>query len=214
MTAPEADGPTHRRDRPAQRRQVDAHQSPAARGAARHPRRAGHHTRRDSRSVRDATGKRYTLVDTAGIRRRARVTDTIEKFSVAKALQAVEEADAVIVLLDAREGVTEQDVSLIGLVLERGRALTLGINKWDGLTDRQRRRVTAALSRDLPFLDFVEVHPVSALHGSNILELFQSAARPRRRPRAELPTQELNAAAGGDRRHASAAGGAPHTASG
>ena len=157
-------------------------------------------TRDEPGTTRDAIrvpfemdGQRYMLIDTAGIRRRARVTDTIEKFSVAKALQAVEDADAVIVLLDAREGVTEQDVSLIGLVLERGRALTLGINKWDGLTDRQRRGVMSGVSRDLPFLDFVEVHQISALHGSNIVELFQSAARAAAAAVVELPTQELNA---------------------
>jgi GTP-binding protein len=103
----------------------------------------------------------------------------------------VDEADAVIVLLDAREGVTEQDASLIGLILERGRALALGMNKWDGLTEGHRHRVTAALARDLPFLDFVEVHPISALHGSNIVELFQAAARAAAAARAELPTQEL-----------------------
>jgi GTP-binding protein len=156
-------------------------------------------TRDEPGTTRDAIripfemgGRTYTLVDTAGIRRRARVSATIEKFSVAKSLQAVDEADAVIVLLDAREGVTEQDASLIGLVLERGRAMTLGINKWDGLSDGQRRRVTDALARDLPFLDFVEVHTVSALHGSNITALFESAARAAAAARAELPTRELN----------------------
>jgi GTP-binding protein len=137
-------------------------------------------------------GESYTLVDTAGVRRRARVTATVEKFSVAKTLQAVDEADAVIVLLDAREGVTEQDVSLVGLVLERGRALALGVNKWDGLTDGQRHRVMAGIGRELPFLDFVEVHPVSALHGSNIVDLFGAAARAAVAARAELSTQELN----------------------
>lgn len=139
-----------------------------------------------------ARGKPYTLIDTAGIRRRARVSEAIEKFSVVKALQAMDEADAVIVLLDAREGVTEQDAALIGLILERGRALTLGINKWDGLTDGQRRQAMESVTRNLPFLDFVEVHHLSALHGSNISELFDSAARAAGAARAELPTQELN----------------------
>jgi GTP-binding protein len=78
-------------------------------------------------------------------------------------------------------------------VLERGRALTLGINKWDGLTDRQRRGVMSGVSRDLPFLDFVEIHQISALHGSNILELFQSAARAAAAAAVELSTHELNA---------------------
>jgi GTP-binding protein len=137
-------------------------------------------------------GRRYTLIDTAGIRRRARVENVIEKFSVAKALQAVDESDAVIVLLDAREGVSEQDVSLIGLVLERGRALTVGLNKWDGLSSGQRHVVMQAIARQLPFLEFAEVHPISALHGSNIFELFASAVRAAEAAASELPTTELN----------------------
>ncbi len=156
-------------------------------------------TRDEPGTTRDAiripfelSGERYTLIDTAGIRRRARVSDAIEKFSVAKSLQAVDEADAVIVLLDAREGVTEQDASLVGLVLERGRALTLGINKWDRLNETQRRQMTESVARNLPFLDFVEAHQISALHGSNILDLFQAAARAAAAARAELPTKELN----------------------
>lgn len=156
-------------------------------------------TRDEPGTTRDAIrvpflmqGKAYTLIDTAGIRRRARVSDAIEKFSIVKALQAIDEADAVIVLLDAREGVTEQDAALIGLVLERGRALTVGINKWDGLSDGQRARMQESLARDLPFLDFVEVHQVSALHGSNIVDLFRSATQAATAACAELPTQELN----------------------
>jgi GTP-binding protein len=156
-------------------------------------------TRDEPGTTRDAIripfsleGHPYTLIDTAGIRRRSRVAEAIEKFSVAKSLQAVDEADAVIVLLDARQGVSEQDVSLIGLVLERGRALTLGINKWDGLTAGQRHVVMQSLERHLPFLDFAEVHPVSALHGSNILELFAAATRAAAAAGAELPTKELN----------------------
>ena len=155
-------------------------------------------TRDEPGTTRDAVrvpfeldGVPYTLVDTAGIRRRARVTEAIEKFSVAKTLQAVEEADAVIILLDAREGVTEQDASLVGLVLERGRALAIGINKWDGMSDSQRRKFMHGLDHAMPFLDFVDKHPVSALHGSNILELFASAARAATAARAELSTQEL-----------------------
>jgi GTP-binding protein len=150
-------------------------------------------TTRDSIAIPFAVDeRRYVLVDTAGIRRRARVTDTIEKFSVVKSLQAVEEADAVIVLLDAREGVTEQDVSLIGLVLERGRALALGINKWDGLTEAQRAEVRRELDRRLPFLDFVDRHFISALHGSHIHELLRSAADAAAAAVRDLPTPRLN----------------------
>ncbi|MDH3977605.1 MAG: ribosome biogenesis GTPase Der [Gammaproteobacteria bacterium] len=134
----------------------------------------------------------FVLVDTAGIRRKARIQDTIEKFSVVKSLQALEEADAVIVLIDAREGLTEQDVSLIGLILERGRALTLGINKWDGLSDRRRSELRESLDRQLPFLDFAEILFISALHGSNIVDLLRAASRAAAAAVRDLPTSELN----------------------
>ena len=98
-------------------------------------------TTRDSIYVPfNANDQDYVLVDTAGIRRRARIADSVEKFSIVKSLAAIEDADAVMLLLDAREGVTEQDVSLAGFVLERGRALTLGINKWDGLSNAKKTR--------------------------------------------------------------------------
>ncbi len=134
----------------------------------------------------------FILVDTAGIRRRARVHEMIEKFSVVKSLQALEEADSVIVLIDAREGITDQDVSLIGLILERGRALTLGINKWDKLSQSKRGDLREAIDLKLPFLDFVEIHFISALHGSNIFDLLTSAARAADAGHADLATPRLN----------------------
>ena len=150
-------------------------------------------TTRDSIAIPFAVDERpFILVDTAGIRRRARVQGMIEKFSVVKALQALEEADAVIVLIDAQEGVTEQDVSLIGLILERGRALTLGVNKWDGLSGRQRTDLRKALDRKIPFLDFVEIHFVSALHGTNIFDLLTSAAKAADAAERNLDTPRLN----------------------
>ncbi|RMF96749.1 MAG: ribosome biogenesis GTPase Der [Gammaproteobacteria bacterium] len=150
-------------------------------------------TTRDSIAVPLALdGRHFTLVDTAGIRRRARVTGAIEKFSILKSLQALEQSDAVILLLDARDGVTEQDLSLIGLVLERGRALALGVNKWDGLSESRRAALRRELDRRLPFLDFVDRHYVSARHGSNILPLLDSAARAAEAARSELPTPALN----------------------
>jgi len=151
-------------------------------------------TTRDSVAIPFTHDERpYVLVDTAGIRRRARVDETIEKFSVVKSLQAVEQSDAVIVLIDAREGITEQDVSLIGLVLERGRAMTLGVNKWDGLSQAQRTALRRELDRRLPFLDFVRVHFISAKHGSNIMDLLKSAAKAARAAARDLPTPRLNA---------------------
>ncbi len=150
-------------------------------------------TTRDSIAVPLALdGRRFTLVDTAGIRRRQRVAELVEKFSIVKSLQAVEQADAVIVLLDAAEGISEQDLSLIGLILERGRALALGINKWDGLADSRRTELRRELDRRLPFLDFVDRHFISALHGSHIMPLLDSAARAAEAARRELPTPALN----------------------
>ncbi|MDP2324693.1 MAG: GTPase, partial [Gammaproteobacteria bacterium] len=134
----------------------------------------------------------FVLVDTAGIRRKARVDEMIERFSIVKSLQALEEADAVLLLLDARVGVTEQDVSLIGLVLERGRALAIGINKWDRLPTDQREEVRTALDRRLPFLDFADIHYISALHGTAIYDLLGSGRRAADAAVRDLPTPDLN----------------------
>lgn len=134
----------------------------------------------------------YVLWDTAGIRRKARVDELIERFSIVKSLQALEEADAVLVLIDARQGVTVQDVSLIGLALERGRALTIGINKWDRLPNDQRAQVRRDLDRRLPFLDFADVHFISALHGTAIYDLLESGRRAAEAAVRELPTPRLN----------------------
>jgi GTPase len=137
-------------------------------------------------------GRDFILVDTAGIRRKARVDEMIERFSIVKSLQALEEADAVLVLIDARSGLTDQDVSLIGLVLERGRALAIGINKWDRLPTDQREKVRSDLDRKLPFLDFADVHYISALHGTAIYDLLESGRRAAEAAVRELPTPRLN----------------------
>lgn len=113
-------------------------------------------------------GKAYTLIDTAGVRRRARVSDAIEKFSVIKTLQAIEQANVVLLVLDAQQGVGEQDATLSGHILESGRALVVVINKWDGLESEQREWVKDELERKLPFLDFADKRFVSALHGSGV----------------------------------------------
>jgi GTP-binding protein len=150
-------------------------------------------TTRDSVSVAFShDGHDYVLVDTAGIRRRARVTETIERFSVVKALQAIEAADAVLVLLDGRDGVTEQDISLLGLVLERGRALAIGVNKWDGLPPEQRQRVQVELDRRLDFLEFADRHFISARHGTAIYDLLASGRAAALAASRELPTPALN----------------------
>lgn len=149
-------------------------------------------TTRDSVAVPfERDGEHYVLVDTAGVRRKSKVSEAIEKFSIVKALQAMESADVVIALLDAREGVTEQDVSLMGLVVERGRALVVAANKWDGLSDDQRRQVREDLERRLPFLDFAERLSISALHGTAVGDLLPAATRAYEAATRELPTAEL-----------------------
>jgi GTP-binding protein len=135
-------------------------------------------TTRDSVAVPfERNDRKYVLIDTAGIRRRSKVHETIEKFSIIKALQAIEHAQVVIAVLDAHEGITEQDVSLMGLVLERGRALVVVTNKWDGLTATERKHVRDELERRLPFLDFAERITVSALHGTAVGDLLPAVER-------------------------------------
>lgn len=120
--------------------------------------------------VRD--GQDYTLIDTAGVRRRARVHDMIEKFSIIKTLQAIAEAQVVLLVLDAQAGISDQDAHLLGLVLEAGRALVLVVNKWDGLETAQRERIREELERQLSFVRFARMRFVSARHGTNVGHLF------------------------------------------
>lgn len=120
----------------------------------------------------ERNGKQFTLIDTAGMRRRSRIAETIEKFSVIKSLQAIEKAHVVIYLVDASEGITDQDAHLLGLVLEAGRALIIGLNKWDGLSIEQKETIKRQLDVKLSFLEFAEKHPISALHGSGVGKLF------------------------------------------
>jgi GTP-binding protein len=117
-------------------------------------------------------GKHYTLIDTAGVRRRSRIGDKLEKFSVIKALQAIEEANVVLLVIDAQQGITDQDAHLLGFVLDVGRALIIAVNKWDGLEPDQRQRVKQELERRLQFVDFAEIRFISALHGTGVGELY------------------------------------------
>ena len=150
-------------------------------------------TTRDSVAVPfERAGKHYVLIDTAGVRRKARVHEAIEKFSIIKALQAMERAQVVIAVLDASEGVTEQDVSLLGLTVERGRALVVVCNKWDGLGSEQRRRVREDLDRRLPFLDFAERMTISALHGTAVGDLLPAVERAYGAATRDLATADLN----------------------
>ena len=135
-------------------------------------------TTRDSIFVPfERDGQDYVLIDTAGVRRRARVHEAVEKFSVVKTLDAIERADVVINVLDAQAGITEQDVHLIGLTLDAGRALIVVINKWDGLEAEAREQVMADYTRRLAFLEFAEHFTISALHGSGVGLLYAAVQR-------------------------------------
>nr|VFK40772.1 MAG: GTP-binding protein [Candidatus Kentron sp. SD]VFK46441.1 MAG: GTP-binding protein [Candidatus Kentron sp. SD] len=132
-------------------------------------------TTRDSIAVPlTRAGKSYVLIDTAGIRRRARVSEKIEKFSIIKSLQSIEAADVVIMLLDAVEGITDQDLHLIGFTMDSGRALVIGVNKWDLIARDSRKKIHATLERRLPFADFIPIHTLSAHFGSGVTPLFRS----------------------------------------
>ncbi len=122
----------------------------------------------------ERNGELYTLIDTAGIRKRRHITEAIEKFSIVKTLQAIEDAHVVILMMDASEGIVEQDLHLLGHVIDKGRALVVAINKWDGLDEDQRNTVKRALERRLHFIDFAAVHFISALHGSGVGNLYGS----------------------------------------
>ena len=149
-------------------------------------------TTRDSVAVPfERDGQKYVLVDTAGVRRKSKVHETIEKFSIIKALQAMEQSQVVIAVLDAQEGVTEQDVSLMGLSVERGRAMVVVTNKWDGLDRDKRRHVKEQLDRRLPFLDFAEKHTISALHGTAVGDLLPAVQRAYKAATRDLPTNSL-----------------------
>lgn len=131
-------------------------------------------TTRDSISIpfsRD--GHDYVLIDTAGVRRRSRVGEKIEKFSVIKTLHAIKESHVCLMVLDARAGITDQDLHLLGFIIESGKALVVAINKWDGLTDEDKDAVREELSRKLHFAQFAKIRFISALHGSGVGSLFK-----------------------------------------
>jgi GTP-binding protein len=122
-------------------------------------------------------GKPYVLLDTAGVRRRGRLSEGIEKFSVIKTLQAIDAANVVILVIDAREGVTDQDTSLLGEVLNCGRALVIAVNKWDGMSPDAREQARRTVDRRLDFINFARIHYISALHGTGVGNLYASVDR-------------------------------------
>jgi GTP-binding protein len=122
-------------------------------------------------------GKKYTFIDTAGVRRKRAVHEAIEKFSIIKSMQAIERANVVIMMIDARTEISDQDLHLIGYVLEAGRALILAINKWDGMDDYQKELIHKGLDKQLPFVRFAETFFISALHGSGVGKLYEAIDR-------------------------------------
>jgi GTP-binding protein len=149
-------------------------------------------TTRDSILVPfERDGRKFQLIDTAGMRRRARVEDVIERASVAKTLQAIDEAHVVILVIDAHDTVAEQDASVLGVALQRGRALIIAINKWDGIPAEQREEIHRQLSLKLDFVPFAPLHFISARHGTGVGELMQSAERAYEAAMREMPTKQL-----------------------
>jgi len=136
-------------------------------------------------------GRDFVLVDTAGVRRRARVEDALERASVARTLQAIAEAHVVVMVLDAHEGVGEQDASVLGQALERGRVLLIAVNKWDGIAPEQRDEVRRQLALKLDFVPFAPLHFISARHGTGVGELARDAIRGFDAAMLEMPTPML-----------------------
>src|SRR5690606_22823599 len=150
---------------------------------------------RDSVAIdMERDGRSYRLIDTAGLRRRARVEEAVEKFSVVKTLQAIERCQVAVVMVDASEGVTDQDVSVLGYALDAGRALVVAVNKWDGLDDYQRSQAQAMLERKLAFVEWAEKVRISALHGSGLRELFAAIHRAHASATREFGTAEVTRA--------------------
>jgi len=139
-------------------------------------------------------GRRYTLVDTAGIRRKGKVFESVEKFSVVKTLQAIERANVVVLVVDAEADIADQDAHIGGYILEAGRALVVAVNKWDAIDTEKRKDVKSDLERKLQFLEFAEFHPISARHGSGIPGLLKSVDTAFAAAMAKLSTPRLTRA--------------------
>lgn len=149
-------------------------------------------TTRDSIEIPfERDGRRYTLIDTAGIRRRGKTRGVVEKFSVVKSLQAIEQAHVVVFLADAREGVVEQDLHLLGYVVETGRALVIAFNKWDGMEAESRQWLKREIGRRLGFVDYAPMHFISAMHGTGVGDLYDSILAARESSGKTVPTNTL-----------------------
>jgi GTP-binding protein len=152
-------------------------------------------TTRDAIDVELAIGgRRYILVDTAGLRRRGKVFESVEKFSVVKTLQAIDRANVAVLVLDAQGQISDQDAHIAGFILERGRALVVAVNKWDDLDDYARDMTKRAIARRLKFLSFARFHYISARDGRGVAQLIESVDRAYRAAMAKLPTPKLTRA--------------------
>ena len=152
-------------------------------------------TTRDSIEIPfERDGKHYSLIDTAGIRRRGKVFEAIEKFSVVKTLQSISEANVVLLVLDAQQDISEQDAHIAGFILESGRALVVGVNKWDGLQSDRRDEIKFDIERKLNFLTFAKFHFISALKSTGISPLMKSIDAAYEAAMANLSTPKLTRA--------------------
>ena len=152
-------------------------------------------TTRDSIHVEfTRNGKNYTLIDTAGIRKRGKVFEAVEKFSVVKTLQSIEDANVVLLVLDARQDISEQDAHIAGFIVESGRALVVAVNKWDNLDASTRETIKTDISRKLMFLRFARFHYISALDGSGLGGLLPAVEAAYAAAMARLPTPKLTRA--------------------
>lgn len=136
-------------------------------------------------------GQRYTLIDTAGVRRRRSVKEAVEKFSVIKSMQAIDESNVVVMMVDAQREVADQDLHLLGYILEAGRALVMVFNKWDGLDEYQRDNIKKDIEKQLGFTEFAETFFISALHGSNVGLLYEAIGKAYASAVRKVSTPEL-----------------------
>jgi GTP-binding protein len=142
----------------------------------------------------ERNGRHYTLIDTAGLRRRGKVFEAVEKFSVIKTLQAVEQANVVVLMVDASQEISDQDAHIAGFALEAGRAMVIAVNKWDSIDDYRRQRTKIDIGRKLNFLGFARVHNISALKGEGINGLLASVDQAWAAAMTKLPTPKLTRA--------------------
>ena len=149
-------------------------------------------TTRDSIYVPfERDGIKYTLIDTAGVRRRRSVKEAVEKFSVIKSMQSIDESNVVLMMMDAQCEIADQDLHLLGYIIEAGRALVLVVNKWDGLDEYQKQKIKTDIDKQLGFTDFAELYFISALHGSNVGDLYAAIDRAFKSAVRDMSTPEL-----------------------